>query len=198
MTIANYTSEKGHRELLYVYKRLPVSKATLISAGSFTPGIGDYDLFEQQATRINLGRKFLGKRVVMVDGQDRELIRDLLKCADLFLFLSNIEASPLVLFEATAAGVPFVATAAGNSTEIAKWTGGGVIVKTHQRENGRVAADLKNALWQVTRLARNPERRHALGAAGHKAWQNKYTWQKITKQYLGLYEDLLKAKASKK
>ena len=47
--------------------------------------------------------------------------------ADLFLFPSLIECSPLVLFEAAAAGTPFIATDVGNSREIAEWTGAGLI-----------------------------------------------------------------------
>ncbi len=192
MSLGNYTGEKGHEELLWVYKRLPVSKATLVTAGVNHPHNGSFDVVEHQAWRINQSRKFLGKRMVMADGANRELVRDLLKTADLFVFLSNIECSPLLLFEAAAAGVPFVATAAGNSAEIARWTGGGIIVKTNDRPNGRVKADLKDALWQVTKLAHNRRRRQAIGRAGHEAWKKKFTWEKLAQDYLTLYESLLK------
>lgn len=192
MTLANCTGEKGHQELLWVFKRLPVARATLISASTIMPGLGWYDIFETQAKRINQSRKFPGKKVVMVDGSQRQEVVDLLKSADIFVFLSNIEASPLVLFEAAAAGVPFVATAAGNSAEIARWTGGGVIVKSYDRPNGRVVADLKDALWQVTKLALNRRRRQAIGRAGHEAWKKKFTWEKLAQDYLKLYESLLK------
>lgn len=190
MTLANYTGEKGHHELLYVFKRLPV-KSTLVSAGTATPGVGYYDTFKSQTERINSSKKFPGKRALMIDGTDRKKVLELLKSADMFVFLSNIEASPLVLFEAAAAGVPFVATAAGNSAEIARWTEGGVIVKTHQRPNGRVAADLKDSLWQITKLAYNPSRRKKLGRAGHQNWIRKYTWEKLSEEYLKLYSQLL-------
>jgi L-malate glycosyltransferase len=133
----------------------------------------------------------------MFDGTRRDQVRELLKCADIFVFLSNIEASPLVLFEAAAAGVPFVATAAGNSAEIAKWTGGGIIVKTHGQPNGRVKADLKNSIWQITRLALNKRRRQKLGQTGHRSWQAKFTWAKLTKDYLMLYEDLAQQETDK-
>lgn len=192
MTIANYTGEKGHQELLYVFKRLPVKSASLISAGTITPGIGCYDMFKEQSDRINHSHKFPGKKVILLDGTKRNQVRELLMCADLFVFFSNIEASPLVLFEAAAAGVPFVSTAAGNSAEIAKWTGAGTIVKTHERPSGRVAADLKDALWQVAKLAYNRPRRKEMGRVGHEAWEKKFTWEKITEDYLKLYEDLLK------
>lgn len=192
MTIANYTGEKGHDELLYVFKRLPIRKATLVSAGGITPGIGCYDMFKQQAERINKSRKFPGKKVVMIDGAKRDEVYDLLKCADIFVFLSNIEASPLVLYEAAAAGVPFVASTAGNSVEIAQWTSGGVTVKSRPMPNGRVKVNLAHALWQASRLAHNPKVRKRLGVLGRSSWKKNYTWHKITSQYLKLYEDLVK------
>jgi L-malate glycosyltransferase len=186
MTIANYTGEKGHAELLEVFKRLPVS-ATLVSAGSTTPGIGWFDAFQCEAERINSRRGPLGKKVVMIEGRDRPLVRDMLKAADLFVLLSNIEASPLVLYEAAAAGVPFVASDAGNSREIATWTGGGVIVKSRSGPNGRVKATRLDALWKTTRLARDERRRRRMGAAARAAWQQRFTWEKLAADYLDLY-----------
>jgi glycosyltransferase involved in cell wall biosynthesis len=192
MTIGNYTGEKGHRELLKVVKRLPLPKVTLVSAGTATPGIGSYDMFKQGAERIISSKKFAGKKVVMIDGTDRKAVRELLKCADIFVFLSNIEASPLVLFEANAAGVPFIATAAGNSAEISKWTGGGIIVKTRQLPNGRVVADTLDTVYKITFYGLNGIKRRALGRRGRASWQKKFTWQKLTEEYLELYGSLIK------
>jgi len=186
MTVANYTGEKGHAELLHVFKRLPM-EATLVSAGATTPGIGCYDMFREEAERINGSRRFPDKRVVMLEGRDRRLVCDMLKCADLFVFLSNIEASPLVLYEAAAAGVPFVSSDAGNSREIAKWTNGGVIVRSRSQPNGRVKASVLDALWKTTRLARADGRRRAMGAAARDSWQRRFTWEKLAGEYLKLY-----------
>jgi glycosyltransferase involved in cell wall biosynthesis len=192
MTIANYTGEKGHKELLQVFKRLPIPMATLVSAGGMTPEPGPYfGYFKPDADRINSSKKFVGKHVVMVDGSNRDEVRDLLKMADLFLFFSNIECSPLVLFEAAAAGVPFIASDAGNSREIAKWTGGGIIVKKHKLPAGRVTIDVKDAVWQTTRLAYNSKRRRAMGRTAHANWQKKFTWEKLAGDYLNLYESLI-------
>lgn len=192
MTVANYTGEKGHSELVWLFKRLPIPRATLVSAGGITPGIGSYDMFKGQADRINTSRKFTGKHVVMIDGKMRKEVVDLLKMADIFVFLSNIECSPLVLFESAAAGTPFIASDAGNSSEIARWTGGGIIAKSYNVPNGRVAADLRDSLAQVTKLAYNPLLRRRLGKQAHQTWLQNYTWEKIAKQYEQLYLDLLK------
>lgn len=190
MTIGLY-GEKGHLDVLKVFRKLPVSQATFISAGSIRPGEGNYDQFEAEAEQVNLSRKLIGKRVVMVDGANREDVRDLLKLSDVYVFLSNIECSPLVLFEAAAASIPFLATSAGNSAEIAEWTGGGLIVKSLEAPNGRVRADLKDTLWKLTKLAHNPRLRRQLGSHGHDVWQKKYTWNRLTEEYLTLYEDAI-------
>ena len=192
ISVGNYTGEKGHLELLDVFRKLPVSKATLITAGTIKPHDGCFDEFEKQAEKINLGRKYIGKRVVMLDGSDRNLVKDALKLADIFVFLSNIECSPLVLFESAAAGTPFIATAAGNNKEIAKWLKAGVIVKSHSRPNGRVVADKRDALVQATKLAHNRQKRLEMGSAGKKIWQEEFTWDKLTKDYINLYENILK------
>jgi L-malate glycosyltransferase len=198
MTIANYTGEKGHAELLYVFKRLPIPRTTLVSAGGMRINPGVYfGIFKDLADRINVSKKFPGKRVVMVEGSQREEVRDLLKMADLFLFFSNIECSPLVLFEAAAAGVPFIASDAGNSQEIARWTGGGIIVRGHAQPNGRVIVDLKEALRQVTKLAYSPRKRRIMANTARKMWEQNFTWEKLAKDYIDLYEKLLKSKAKK-
>lgn len=197
MTIANYTGEKGHTELLKFFKRLPVTNATLISAGNYTPGVGCFDMFEQQANRINNHKKFLGKRVVMLDGSDHLEVHRVLLAADLFVFLSNIEASPLVLFESAAAGVPFLATNVGNSKEIAEWTGAGKIVKTMPRPNGRVVADVKDAIIRATKLVHNKKELQELGKVGRANWESRYTWNVLTNEYLKLYESLVNRKAKK-
>jgi glycosyltransferase involved in cell wall biosynthesis len=196
MTIGLY-GEKGHLDSLSVFKRLPVSKATFISVGSTRPEDGNYMKFSNEAARTNMSRKYLGKRVVMVDGSQRDDIRDLLKMSDVFIFLSNIECSPLVLFEAAAAGVPFIATSAGNSEEIASWTGSGLIVKSLPAHNSRVVADKKDALIKLTRLAHSKKYRETLGRRGRKIWLEKYTWDRISKEYISLYEDVLKNRGKK-
>lgn len=197
MTVANYTGEKGHYELAKVFAALPVPQATLVSAGGTTPGIGSYDYFKHKTELINNSKLFVGKKIIMIDGANRKKILELLKIADIFVFLSNIEASPLVLFEANAAGAPFVSTSAGNSAEIAKWTGGGVIVKSYDTGNGRVKANLLDTVKKITELLYNPIKRKRLGKRGRDSWNRHYRWDILTNQYLNLYASLVDKEKSK-
>lgn len=191
-TIGNHTNEKGHRELMKVFKALPYTPATLVIVGTIKPHDGCYDVCEIGADTCNNSKKFFGKRIVLVDGENRDDVKKILQASDIFAFFSNIECSPLVLFESAAAGVPFIASAAGNNSEIAKWTGGGIIVESHPRPNGRVAINKKDALMKLTRLAFNKKLRSDIGATGHESWKKKYTWDVLTTEYLDLYSSLSK------
>lgn len=191
-TIGNHTNEKGHTELLRCFKALPYAHATLVIAGTIKPHDGCYDSCELGTDSCNNSKKFFGKRVVMVDGTNREDVRKILQASDIFAFFSNIECSPLVLFEAAAAGVPFVASAAGNNTEIAEWTGGGIVVESSPRPNGRVAINKKDAVLKLTKLAYSKQYRKELGETGHKTWLSSFTWDKLTNDYVDLYKEILK------
>lgn len=194
ITVGNHTAEKGHVEAIKAFKRLPILNATLIIAGSGKEDEGCYKFCHEQALRANNQKRFLGKRIITLDGSNRELVVQAMKASDIFVFFSNIEASPLVLFETVAAGVPFVASASGNNDEIAKWTGAGIIVKSHPRPNGRVEVDMKDSVIKLTRLSRNNKLRDQMGSAGRKTWQKKYTWEHLAEEYIDLYERVLKKK----
>ena len=110
--------------------------------------------------------------------------------SDLFVFASHIEYSPLVLYEAAAAGLPFLTVPAGNSAEIAAWTGGGVVCPAPQDERGYTQVDPAVLAGKITSLAGNPELLAALGRAGRDAWSQRYTWDKITDQYEAIFAEL--------
>src|SRR5690606_22160758 len=89
-----------------------------------------------------------GKQVLLTDLPRDDLV-DAYKTADLFVFASNIEYSPLVLFEAAAAGTPFLSVPVGNAEEIARRTGAGLVCPAPVDARGftRVApADLAEAM----------------------------------------------------
>jgi glycosyltransferase involved in cell wall biosynthesis len=103
--------------------------------------------------------------------------------ADLFVFASNVEYSPLVLFEAAAAGTPFLTVPVGNSEEIARWTGGGVVCPAELDARGYTRVDPKVLAKHIARLLDDPDRLRELGAAGRRAWETDYNWKAIAKRY---------------
>ena len=92
--------------------------------------------------------------------------------ADLFLFGSEIECAPLVLYESFASRTCFISRPVGNVPEYASLVR---LVTTPQS-----MADTAN------RLLADPKLRLQLTEQAYTAWQQFYTWDKITKQYLAL------------
>ncbi len=190
LTVSNHTGSKGHAETLAVFEKLNFAGTLVIIGGGQTESDGCYKDCQASADRIN--KTGDGKKVLLLS-LDRPETLQAFKSADLFLFLSNIEASPIVLFEAAAAQLAFVAADVGNSKEIAKWTKGGLIVKVSPDEGrlGNVVADIDDAVKQAEKLQRRTRYRLRLARKARRNWQKRFTWQKITEQYLELYERLV-------
>lgn len=128
-----------------------------------------------------------GKRILLLDLPREELVQAYIH-ADLFLFASRVEYSPLVLFEAVAAGTPFLSVQVGNTSEIAEWTGAGEICPADRDEHGytRVDPTIFGAHW--SRLVRDRAHLKQLGETGRRNWAARFTWEKITDQYESLFE----------
>jgi glycosyltransferase involved in cell wall biosynthesis len=108
--------------------------------------------------------------------------------SDLFVFASHVEYSPLVLFESAAAGTPFLSVPVGNSVEIARWTGAGVICPSPQDGNGytKVDSEVLGEYW--SRLAKDRAYLSQLGAAGKAKWAEQFTWRDITDKYEQVFQ----------
>jgi glycosyltransferase involved in cell wall biosynthesis len=138
--------------------------------------------------RIN--RAAPAKRAMIVDLPRAELVQAYLN-SDLFVFASNIEYSPLVLYEAAAAGLPFLTVPVGNAAEIAEWTSGGVVCPAPQDERGYTRVDSAVLAGHISRLAGDPALLAALGQAGRRAWSQRFTWDRITNRYEAIFADLV-------
>ncbi len=114
--------------------------------------------------------------------------------ADLLLFPSWIECSPLVLFEAAAAATPFLVTDVGNSAEIIRWTGGGRILPgtLKQDREGSVIADVPGGARLLEEIWQDGECRKRMAASAQSAWRKHFTWEVIASRYEELYAALLR------
>jgi glycosyltransferase involved in cell wall biosynthesis len=186
LTVGGHTGLKGHAQSMAALRAMD-APATLAIAGNTPTGTGCLPLCRARAlaTRV-VGR---GRRVLLLDPPRPQLL-DAYAAADLFVFCSMVECSPLVLFEAMAAGLPFVSVDVGNAAEIADWGGAGVIVESRRRDDGLVEVEPRAVARAVDELLADPERRAAMGAAGRQAWERNFTWEKAAGRYESLYEDL--------
>jgi len=188
MSIGNHTGAKGHYEMMAATAQLDFP-ATLVIQGKLD--FGCLKTCQRQADIIN--RQYPDKRVIILQAERAETVQALW-AADVFLLLSNVEASPVVLFEALAVAIPFISTDVGNAREIARWTSDGLIAKTSPDvvNQGNAMVYLDDAVRCITKLYKNPALRRRMGERGRRAWEEKFTWDAITKQYLELYERILK------
>lgn len=122
-------------------------------------------------------------KLLIVDDFPRDELVQAYKAADLFVFASNIEYSPLVLFEAVAAGTPFLSVPVGNAEEIAKWTGAGIICPAPKDERGYTRVSPEVLANAISEAVEKPEWLAELGARGHEAWEGRFTWDAITARY---------------
>ncbi len=189
--VGSFTGEKGHKEAMQIFMDAKIKNSTLLMIGKKTIDL-EYQKVLLASKFLNLKSRIFGRKsnILTLDLPRDETIQAF-KQSDLFLFPSNIECSPLVIFESLAAGLPFLATNVGNVEEIIKWTNAGKILPTWKNNVGKSIADTEASAKILKSLYEDKELRKELGQNGKKAFKEKFTWEKITKQYEELYKKLL-------
>lgn len=192
MSVGAPAYNKGHKEILQAYLLLDVPFAsTLVLNGNYetTSELGLGSSVKEMGRRI-LGRspfnikrmaarnKNPKKRVVFANLKREELIQ-LFFSADLFLFASHVEYSPLVIFECLAAGLPFLSIPVGNVDEIVDWSGGGVLCAGRKNKGGFSSADPLEFSREMGAISLDRENLHQLSACGRQAWLENFTWAVI-------------------
>lgn len=192
LLVGSYTGWKGHREAIEIFLKSKLSNATLLMIGN------NYEYFKRQyikhpsfGLRVFFNQLFGGKRIIFTYLK-REQTVAAYKKANMFLFPSNVECSPIVLFECAASKLPFLSTDVGNSAEIASWTKGGEIMPTIKDDKGFSHADINASAKALNELYNNHSKRKTMAEDSFKIWQEKYSWEVIAKDYETMYLNLLK------
>lgn len=123
-----------------------------------------------------------GKQVLKTHMSREDTVQAFM-AADLFVFASHVEYSPLVLYEAAASGTPFLSVPVGNSDEIVRWTGGGQLCPAERDGRGYTRVDPAVLAAEIERMMADPELLRRLGAAGREAWRTTYNWSAIARRY---------------
>ena len=192
LSVGSMIMAKGHWEALEAFRAARLERPTTLVLNGNVPRGGTAALLTRAVKHALSGRwplstlaasvnRHPGKRVLLTDLPRIRLLQ-LFKSADLFVFASHVEYSPLVLFEAAASGTPFIASNAGNSKEIAAWTGGGIVVQ-ETAADGRTpntksfAEAIESALSDRVAL-------RAQGVAARRAMlHDGFTWARIVDDY---------------
>ena len=112
--------------------------------------------------------------------------------ADLFLFPSNLECSPLVLFECLASKTPFLTTDVGNAKEIISWSNSGKLLPTLDLKDGLKIAEINMSANVLEEFISDKNDLKEKSILGFETFTHNYSWSKISKEYEQLYFQLQK------
>lgn len=138
----------------------------------------------------NLNRLGNKKKVLITNFPKSDLIQAYI-ASDLFVFASNVEYSPLVLFESAAAGIPFLSVDVGNAVEISKWTESGSICPSERDSRGYSRVDPAVLAEQMNDMMCHQVELREMGEKGRRNWSDRFTWEKISEQYEKVFEKLI-------
>ena len=191
LLVGSNTGWKGHKEAIELFLRSDIEPGTLLMIGN------NYQYFKIPFYKhpvlawLMFKNKLSGKKKVIFNFYSREFTVAAYKQANLFLFPSNVECSPIVLFECAAAKLPFLATNVGNSKEIAEWTKGGEIMPTTIDDGGFSHVNIEEGIIMLNELYKNKAKREKMASESFEIWKQKYSWEVITKEYENLYLNLI-------
>ncbi len=193
--VGSHTGLKGHAEAIKIFAQADIRNSTFLLIGNTFGGSGCTRECGSTAETFNssTSARLRNKRIIVTELSRTETVCAY-HAADLFLFPSNIECSPLVLFEAMASRTPFLTTDVGNSREIISWSGSGLLLPTvlECTEYVYSRAEIAGSVQMLENIYNNPVARESMKNLGFKAWLERFTWEKITKDYERLYLNLLK------
>ncbi len=172
LTVAALADKKGHAYLLQALAQLRADGARPVTLDLVGDG-EEREPLERLARELGIADvvRFLGE-------QPKERVAEMMREADLFVLPSLYENLPCVLIEATASGLPCVATAVGGVPEIVDSDGG---ILCPPRDAAALASAITAALEQGLRVAPAELAARARRRFGYEAFERNWT---------ALYEEL--------
>lgn len=109
-------------------------------------------------------------------------IPELLRSGDILVLPSQTEGMPLVALEASASGVPVVATAVGGTPEVVRDGETGLLV---------APGDAGQLTMAVNRLLTSPALRLQMGRRGREVAVSEFEWSEISDRTLAVYDEVI-------
>lgn len=189
--VGSYTGIKGQAEACQIFHRAKIKNASLLLIGNSNEIFLKRYWYKVSLPILFFKKYRKNKKIFATHTLSRQETIAAYQAADVFLFPSNIECSPIVLFECMASKTPYLTTDVGNSKEIISWSNAGKLLPTKKDANGYSHADITLSVKMLEELVLDNEERERLSANGFQAWNNNFTWELITKKYETLYKNLL-------
>ncbi len=176
--VSNHYRDKGHRFVIEAFKKMERKDATLLIVGNVpSAGAKKFAHILRGCYKTCYLNSLLDKNIRIVNGKNRQLVLSAYKSASLFLFGSQIECAPLVMYESFASKTPFITTEVGN-------------VKDH-KEYLKIVKTPKEMALVANKLLDNDAARKELANKAFLLWENGHTWNKITDLYEKLFKELV-------
>ncbi len=177
LAVGRFETSKDYPNMLraftLVHQRHPRAVLLLVGRGSLQPET------ETLSRSLGLGSavRFLGVR---------NDVPEIMSAADGYVMSSAWEGMPIVLLEATAAGLPIVATRVGGNHEVVREEDGGILVPP------RDSAALGKAMLGLMELPE--EERSSIGGRGREHVRNTYSLSRNVDGWENLYNEVLARK----
>jgi glycosyltransferase involved in cell wall biosynthesis len=192
--VGSHTKSKGHTEAIKIFSQARIINTTFLIIGNKTSKGCFYScLLKSKFFNISPQRFFDNKKIIIASLNRKEII-GAYKQADLFLFPSNVECSPIVLFECMASKTPFLTSDVGNAQEIIKWSNSGILLPTLIDKKGYSIVNIGQSAKILEQISHNADKRKAMAEFGYKAWQKRFTWEMLGQRYEKMYKRLLNKK----
>ncbi len=189
--VGSHTRVKGHSEAIKIFNMAKIKNSTfLIIGNSFKGGCKYSCKIKGLISNLKYSLSNNNKKIIIASLTRRETVAAY-RQADLFLFPSNIECSPIVLFECMASRTPFITTNVGNASEIIEWSNGGKLLPTFKDKGDYYKAKIDESVKILEELYLNEEERKDMVEKAFKVWKERFTWEKIALEYENLYCGLL-------
>ena len=176
LTVCNLCRYKGVSTLIKAFKKISQEypELNLVIAG----GGGQRWTLERFSERIGLKH-----RIIFLGAATREEVIRLFKGCEFFVLPSWIEPFGIVNLEAMAAGKAVIATNVDGIPEIVKNNANAILVKP--RDSNALAEAIK-------KLLEDKELRERFGKKGREMAEDpRFSWARITDEYVKAYEDVL-------
>ncbi|MDI6820690.1 MAG: glycosyltransferase family 4 protein [Patescibacteria group bacterium] len=179
ISVSNHYKTKGHAFIINAFRKTKRKDTTLLIIGEKFVSFGIKKIAHFLLDYCHCALySLIDKNVRFSEGNDRELVLSAYKSADLFLFGSEIECAPLVMYESFASKTIFITTNVGN---ISDYIGYLKIVSS--------PSEMSNV---VNIFLNDREKREKLTEKAFRLWKEKYTWQKITELYEKLFASFVR------
>jgi glycosyltransferase involved in cell wall biosynthesis len=136
---------------------------------------------EEEKLKTLASRLGVEKNVLFYGYIPDEKLPKLYQAADIFVLPSIYEGMPFTLLEASASGLPVVATRVGGIPEVVS-----------DGENGFLVSplDIKGLAERILYLLENPSRAHEMGLLGRRIVEEKFSWQRVAERVMEVYNEV--------